>query len=299
MKSHRTTAGGFLLALALGFAGLAGAAPAGKVPNHIVFPLVGPAQYFAGDFGAPRPQGPHEGNDIMSVRHAPAVAAEAGKVAFETGSGRAGCMLRLYGKSGTEYVYIHLNNDLGPTNDNKGNCVQGVSFAKGLKDGQKVAAGQLVGYVGDSGDADGLQPHLHFEIHPNGGAAVDPYDTLQAAQRLLFYAVPGATFTLQLNGTVVGNDKDPSKLKLKTDSVRWWPNGLKVDGVNRTLTVDGRMASVESDSTRVPKGATTPAVGAKKGQRVAIYTLPARTTRDAQLGKPGQLVASRIVLLSD
>ena len=154
-------------------------------------------QYFAGDFGAPRPQGPHEGNDIMSVRHAPAVAAEAGKVAFETGSGRAGCMLRLYGKSGTEYVYIHLNNDLGPTNDNKGNCVQGVSFAKGLKDGQKVAAGQLVGYVGDSGDADGLQPHCTSRSterrrgrrsvrHAPGGAAA------------ALLRRSGATFTLQL-----------------------------------------------------------------------------------------------------
>jgi hypothetical protein len=299
MKCHRTTAGGFFLALTLGLTAVAGAAPAGKVPKHIVFPLVGPAQYFAGDFGAPRPQGPHEGNDIMSVRHAPAIAAEPGKVEFETGSGRAGCMLTLHGKSGTDYVYIHLNNDLGPTNDNRGNCVQGVSYAKGLKSGQKVSAGQLVGYVGDSGDADGLQPHLHFEVHPNGGAAVDPYDTLQAAQRLLFYGVQGATFTLQLNGTVVGNDKDPSKLRLRTDSVRWWPNGMKVESVNRTLTIDGRMASVESESTRVPKGATTPAGTARKGQRVSIYTLPAPTTRDAQLGKPGQLVASRIVLLSD
>jgi hypothetical protein len=299
MKCHRTTAGGFLLALALGLTAVAVAAPAGKPPKQIVFPLVGPAQYFAGDFGAPRPQGPHEGNDIMSVRHAPAVAAEAGKVEFETGSGRAGCMLTLHGKSGTDYVYIHLNNDLGPTNDNKGNCVGGVSYAKGLKSGQKVAAGQLVGYVGDSGDADGLQPHLHFEIHPNGGAAVDPYDTLQAAHRLLFYALPGTTFTLQLSGTVVGNDKDPSKLRLKTDSVRWWPNGMKVDGVNRTLTIDGRMASVESESTRVPKGATAPGGGAKKGQKVAVYTMPAPTTRDAQLGKPGQLVASRIVLLDN
>jgi hypothetical protein len=272
------------------------AAPAGKVPKHIVFPVIGPAQYFAGDFGAPRAQGPHEGNDIMSARHALAVAAEPGTVEFETGSGRAGCMLRLHGKTGTEYVYIHLNNDLGPTNDNKGNCVQGVAFARGLKDGAKVAAGQLVGYVGDSGDADGIQPHLHFEVHPNGGAAVDPYATLQAAQRLLFYAAEGTTFTLQLTGTVVGNDKDPSKLKLRTDSVRWWPNGMRVDGVNRTLTIDGRMASIESESTRATKAARA---SARKGQHVSVYTLPAPATRDAQLGKPGQLVASRIVLLSD
>jgi hypothetical protein len=295
MTCHRTTAGGFLLTLALALAAVAAAAPVGTVPKHIVFPVIGPAQYFAGDFGAPRPQGPHQGNDIMSARHALAVAAEPGSVEFETGSGRAGCMLRLHGRSGTDYVYIHLNNDLGPTNDNKGNCVQGVAFARGLKDGAKVAAGQLVGYVGDSGDADGLQPHLHFEVRPSGGAAVDPYATLQAAQRLLFYAVEGTTFTLQLNGTVVGGDKDSTKLKLKTDSVRWWPNGMRVDGVNRTLTIDGSLASIESEPTRAAKAAST---AAKKGQRVSIYTMPAPATRAAQLGKPGQLFASRIVLLS-
>ena len=58
MKSHRTTARGLALTLALGLAAAASAAPAGKVPKQIVFPLVGPAQYFANDFGSPRPQGP-------------------------------------------------------------------------------------------------------------------------------------------------------------------------------------------------------------------------------------------------
>jgi hypothetical protein len=93
MTSRRTTRGGLalVLALALGLAAGAAAAPAGKVPKRIVFPVIGPAEYFAGDFGAPRPQGPHEGNDIMSVRRALAVAAEPGRVEFETGSTRGGC----------------------------------------------------------------------------------------------------------------------------------------------------------------------------------------------------------------
>src|SRR3954451_8009623 len=181
MKRHRTTARGLALTLALGLAAAPSAAPAGKVPKQIVFPLVGPAQYFANDFGSPRPQGPHQGDDIMSVRHAPAVAAEAGRVEFETGSSRAGCMLRLYGRSGTEYVYIHLNNDLTAGNDNRGSCVPGGAFAEGRRGGDRVPAGPPVASVGDSADPAGPQPHLHFEVHPNAKAAVDPYPTLQAA----------------------------------------------------------------------------------------------------------------------
>ena len=54
-------------------------------------------------------------------------------------------MLYLYGASGTTYIYIHLNNDLTAKNDNKGKCVAGGSYWKGLKDGARVAAGQPIG----------------------------------------------------------------------------------------------------------------------------------------------------------
>ena len=294
MTSHRTTRGGLalVLALALGLAAAAAAAPVGSVPKHIVFPVIGPAEYFAGDFGAPRPQGPHQGNDIMSVRRAIAVAAEAGRVDFETGSTRGGCMLRLLGESGTEYVYIHLNNDRTNANDNRGGCTSGITFPKGLRSGDTVAAGQPVGYVGDSGDADGLQPHLHFEIHPNGGRAVDPYPYLKAAQRLLFYAPEGKQFTLALNGTVKAADADAGTLTLTVESLRCWPNGLLVAKLGKTLTLDSSIASVET-----PKAlATGPVAAAKKGQRVTVWTAPSPATRDAQLGKPGALLAARIVL---
>ena len=90
--------------------------------KRIVFPVLGTVE-FTNDFGAPRPQGRHEGNDILAPRHALALAAEAGKVRFYTGSARAGCMLYLDGDSGTTYLYIHLNNDLTEGNDNRGRCV--------------------------------------------------------------------------------------------------------------------------------------------------------------------------------
>ena len=111
----------------------------------------------------------HHGDRSASL----ALAVEAGKVEFWTSSATAGCMLYLHGASGTDYYYIHLNNDLSAKNDNRGKCVAGTAYAKGLKNGAKVIAGQPVGFVGDSGDANGMHAHLHFELHPGRGAAVD------------------------------------------------------------------------------------------------------------------------------
>ncbi len=259
------------------------------MPTRIVFPVIGPSEYFSWDFGAPRPQGAHEGTDIMSARWAIAVAAEAGRVDFETGSRRAGCMLRLHGRSGTEYVYIHLNNDRGRENDNRGGCVSGVAFPKGLSSGMSVAAGQPVGFVGDSGDANGIQPHLHFEIRPSGGSPVNPYKHLQRAERLLFHVPEGRTFVLRLGGTVVEQTGD--RLRLKVDALRWWPNGMQVTKLDRTLVLDTSVADTER-AAQAAGSATTLAAG----QRVTVFTLPAATTRAAQLGKAGALVAARVVL---
>ena len=130
MRRHRTTARGVLfLAATIGIAvGSAVALAANSVPEHIIFPVVGKVQYID-DFGAPRPGGAHQGNDLMAAKKSPAVAAEAGKVKYWTTSGAAGCMLYLYGASGTTYLYIHLNNDLTLRNDNRGKCVNGTAYA--------------------------------------------------------------------------------------------------------------------------------------------------------------------------
>ena len=185
MSAYRPTARSFLFAF-VAAATLVAAAPAqrlsarGSVPAQLVFPVIGAVTY-TDDFGDPRAQGGHPGNDILADKRAPVVAVEAGRIVYWTRSANAGCMLYLYGRSGTMYQYIHLNNDLTAKNDNRGACVPGVAYAPGLTDGQTVRAGELIGYVGDSGDADGIHAHLHFELHPGGGKAVSPYEWLRRA----------------------------------------------------------------------------------------------------------------------
>ena len=193
MRHHRTTARGALLltfSTALGLAA-ASASRALRPPRrrHAVGSRSssrssGAAKYID-DWGDPRGQGRHAGNDILTTWRSPAVAAEDGKIKFWTTSARAGCMLYLYGASGTTYLYIHLNNDLTAKRDNRGTCVPGVAYADGLKNGARVKAGQQIGYNGDSGDAEGTY-HLHFEVHPHDGADVDPFPYLNEATRLLF-----------------------------------------------------------------------------------------------------------------
>src|SRR3954467_14461391 len=209
-----------MLALVAG----ANASQAKPVP-HLVFPVIGAVTY-SDDFGAPRAGGPHQGNDILAERKSPAVAVESGKVKFWTTSASAGCMLYLYGDSGATYLYIHLNNDRTLKNDNRGKCVAGTAYAPGLKDGDRVEAGQRVGLVGDSGDANGIHPHLHFEVHPSGKSAVDPFRYLKRAPRVLAPAPPaGQMFTLNLTGTVAS--ATATSVTLTADSVAACPSHVR------------------------------------------------------------------------
>ncbi len=301
--AHRTSARGtFFLTLAalfsLGLAAASGdAAPsrtaATKVPR-LVFPILGEAAW-TDDFGDARGQGSHEGNDLLAPRRALALAAEAGRVKFWTTSARAGCMLYLEGASGTEYLYIHLNNDLTDENDNHGRCVPGVSYAQGLASGDKVAAGEPIAFVGDSGDADGGSPHLHFEVHPSGGGATNPFPHLKRASRLLFAAARGTTFTAALTGKVVaalGED-----LQVAVEQVRWWPGGRKSKQPGQRLSVSvPETASVEGVAA-APGGLQYPTIDLLlRGSTVTVWTAPAKVTLAAQAGDKGALFAARVVL---
>ena len=294
MSSHRTTARGILL-LALAFLTLASVAGAAAPPAKIVFPVLGPTTY-VDDFGDARAGGPHQGIDMLAAKRSLALAAEAGKVDFWTRSTSAGCMLYLHGQSGTDYDYIHLNNDLTAKNDNRGKCVAGTAYAKGLKNGAKVFAGQVIGYVGDSGDANGLHPHLHFEVHPNRKAAVDPYPWLQRATHLLFAAPRGAPFTLELRGSVAAVADD--SVQLKATVVSAWPMRQTQTKLKRTLLVTVPVdATVQHVASLGGPGTPTDLTSARIGQQIEIWTAAAPTTLKAQRGDDGVLSASLVSLV--
>ena len=293
MRRHRTTARGVLfLAATIGLVVGSAVAFGATVPEHIIFPVVGKVAYID-DFGAPRPGGPHQGNDIIAEKKSPAVAAEAGKVKYWTTSGAAGCMLYLYGESGTTYLYIHLNNDLTLKNDNRGKCVKGTAYT--VKNGAKVAAGQQIAYVGDSGDADGRSSHLHFEVHPGGGKAVSPYPYLQKAYRLLFTAKPGTAFALTLTGTVVSAAID--RLVVNVSTSQAWPSGLTLTKLNRTIAVTVPESTVvQSLSSTGTFRAVANVTLAQKGDKVVVWTQPASATLKAQRADDGVLNSALIQL---
>lgn len=290
MSSHRTTARGvlplFLIAAVAALLAVSAHAAA-KPGSSLVFPVVGSAQY-TDDFGAARAQGGHQGTDIMAPWRAPEVAVESGKIKYWTTSRSAGCMLYLYGDSGTTYLYIHLNNDLTAKNDNRGRCVQGVAYT--VKDGARVQAGQQVGYVGNSGDANATAMHLHFEVHPKDGKAVDPYPYLQSAQRLLFFAKPGSPFGLTVTGTIASATAD--RLQIQVSLLQAWPSKLQLTKLAKPLTV-----TVPATAVVQQKGVGSARVlSASVGQPVVVWTQPALATLKAMRGDDGALTAALVQL---
>ncbi len=125
--------------------------------GSFVFPVRGPHTY-TNDWHAPRAGHLHQGCDIFANMGTPCVACVTGTV-YQSQGKNAGLYVRLVGDDGNVYYYMHLQ-----------------------KYGQsgRVSAGTVIGYVGDSGNAKGGPPHLHFEIHPGGGEAINPYPILRA-----------------------------------------------------------------------------------------------------------------------
>lgn len=143
-------------------------------PKRYVFPLYGDVS-FGDTWQAPRATtGRHLGTDIFGALGAPVLAVADGTL-FSVGWNRiGGWRLWLRDRQGNQFYYAHL-----------------AAYTPLTRNGAEVRAGQVVGFNGNSGDAQGTPFHVHFEVHPVGllplgyeGGAVNPYDYVTAWRRL-------------------------------------------------------------------------------------------------------------------
>ncbi|MDH3299850.1 MAG: peptidoglycan DD-metalloendopeptidase family protein [Acidimicrobiia bacterium] len=227
--------------------------------DGVVFPIGGPYSVpLINSFGYPRMPGTpdahsHEGIDIFAPRGTPLVAAERGVIG-RVGVGRLGGLkLWLRGESGADWYYAHLD-----------------GFAPGLHNGQVVEAGELLGYVGNTGNAVGTPPHLHLEIHPNGGAAVNPYPLLKVVSDLDRNALEEGTAPGLRYQPVVANRPEESATPESTSSTSSAPSTTApVDTIVATEVTsrssDASSVPVTTTATPTTSPPTTPVTAASTG----------------------------------
>jgi peptidoglycan LD-endopeptidase LytH len=117
---------------------------------------------FRDTWGAPRSGGrSHKGTDVFAVMGEPVLAFTDGSIARHTNGGLGGISVYLQGDDGNLYYYTHLQR----------------IDANGAV-GRRVQGGEVIAYNGDSGNARGGAPHVHFEVKPGGGASINPYPWL-------------------------------------------------------------------------------------------------------------------------
>lgn len=132
------------------------------IDTPLVFPVDSSGSpNFGATFGAPRDGHSHQGVDIFATEGTPVKAVVDGSVVYSENT-LGGQTATLIGPDNTSYYYAHLSGYEGAA--------------------RSVRAGDVIGYVGRTGNASQTPAHLHFEIHPNRGDAIDPYDALMVAR---------------------------------------------------------------------------------------------------------------------
>ena len=173
------------------------AAASDSVVVPILFPLEERVRW-TDTFGAARSGGrSHEGQDLMAPKMTPILAVVDGTVDWLNLTGQLSSYnnlpyynILLRGDDGNDYFYIHLNNDTPGTDDAMGGVEY--AYAPGLKNGSRVQMGDVIGYVGDSGNAEDCGSHLHFEIHLGGYKhPINAHESLKAAPTLAEWVAAG------------------------------------------------------------------------------------------------------------
>ncbi len=153
-------------------------AQAADVIRDITFPTERTVT-FIDSFGADRTGHSHEGIDLMGNKMTPLYAAVDGRVSSVNIPEKSwGNAIVLRDADGYTYHYLHVNNDTPGTDDGLG--TPEYAYASGIRRGATVTRGQLIGWMGDSGNAESIASHLHFEIRKDG-TAINPYPSLMAA----------------------------------------------------------------------------------------------------------------------
>ena len=165
-----------------------GPRPAGSAgAARYVFPVFGSGATFTSEYGAPRAgTGWHQGNDIFAPIGVPVLAVADGVLSKVGVNTLGGNRLWLTDDLGNAYYYAHMS-----------------GYAAHVADGIRVRGGEIIGFVGNTGQAITTPPHLHFEIHPGDGASIDPYPYLLAWKR-------GTSVSLAFSAAVVSRGQAPA-----------------------------------------------------------------------------------------
>ncbi len=175
------------------------AGPAHAAERRITLPIAADhlsKVHWTDTWGAPRSGGrSHIGVDIMGPKMTPLVAVRDATITWGRFNNGRGSIVRMRDDEGWEYQYIHINNDTPGTDNGRASCeqafssrlcgtLQGGSFPKGVR----VTEGEVIGYLGDSGNAESTPPHLHFEVYQPTGSGVTPINPtamVDAARRAI------------------------------------------------------------------------------------------------------------------
>jgi len=207
--------------------------------DRYVFPVYGPSS-FTDDFAASRAiTGWHHGNDVFAPLGAPVLAVTDGTLFLTGWNDVGGNRVWLRDHDGNEFYFAHLS-----------------AFSPLAFDGSQVRAGDVIGFVGATGDAVGTPPHLHFEIHPAAllglgyDGVVNPYEYLlawrQAADRAFDWGAPDP-----------GQAPPPGAVILQAEDIST-ASGLDPAGLGALLEVPAFLGE--------PEGAREPVVvGAGRG----------------------------------
>jgi hypothetical protein len=141
------------------------------------FPVIGSSN-FSNDFDAPRSNGKHQATDIFANKMQKIVSRTEGTITF-VGYPQPSWGFAVFVKAdnGYTYWYLHINNDSPGTDDGRADAAY--AYGPDIQPGNRVVKGQLLGYVGDSGNAEETPPHVHLEVLKPNGDRVNAYDGLK------------------------------------------------------------------------------------------------------------------------